>query len=128
MPGKLLQEEDNLLKIDPKQYWQVEGALPHWCPKSQVFAPAHVLLHYIGVGWKPSTSIEVVRFYFRGYRHVDIYHFTLNRNEEHVEMPVLANPVVLNIVEEYKLTIANTNVRCEQTKRKGSTFPVLSVA
>lgn len=117
------------MKLDPKRNWQVEGTLQHWCPKSQVFAPAHVLLHYIRIGWELGNSVGVVRFYFGGCRYVDIYHFTLYHNEEHVEMPILANPVVLNIVEEYKLTIANASVRCEQTKhkRRGSTFQLVSV-
>ncbi|MCC7446656.1 MAG: hypothetical protein IT324_04530, partial [Anaerolineae bacterium] len=47
-----------------------------------------------------------------GYRCSDIYYFTLCQDDEDttLEMPVLANPIVLRLVDERQLSILRINV------------------
>ncbi len=86
-----------------------EEASRHWSPTSQAYAPADVLQRYLRTGWKLETLAAVETFYYAGYRRVDIYYFTLKRNEETIEMPVLRNPVVTRLIEEQKLTVMRIN-------------------
>ena len=81
----------------------------HWSPASQAYAPADVLQRYLRTGWKLENLAAVESFYYAGYRRVDIYYFTLKRNEETIEMPVLRNPVVTRLIEEQKLTVMRIN-------------------
>jgi len=96
-----------------QQDWQEADNLQHWCPKSQAFAPAAVLLQHIGAGWKLDEAINVVRRPLGSHRHVDVYHFELYHRDDHMEMPVIANPVVLKLVNEYHLMVTKTDIRCD---------------
>ncbi|MCC7446885.1 MAG: hypothetical protein IT324_05675 [Anaerolineae bacterium] len=82
----------------------------HWCPVSEKYAPADVLLDYLRQGWELDKLVAVETFYFAGYRCSDIYYFTLYRDDLSCEMPVLANPIVLRVVEEQQLSILRINV------------------
>jgi len=81
----------------------------HWSPGSQTYAPADVLQRYLRRGWKLAELAAVESFYYAGYRRVDVYHFTLLHGEEHIDMPVLGNPVVYRLIEEHKLTVMRIN-------------------
>ncbi len=82
----------------------------HWCPVSEMYAPADVLLQYLREGWELDMLVAVETFYFAGYRCSDIYYFTLHQEDMTLEMPVLANPIVLRVVEEQQLSILRINV------------------
>jgi hypothetical protein len=86
------------------------GEYRHWAPDSQAYAPADVLQQYLRSGWELDTLAAVETFYMAGYRRSDIYYFTLKRNTEYIEMPVLANPVVFRIIQEHKLNVLRINV------------------
>ncbi len=100
-----------------EQNLREEGSYRHWCPQSQTYAPADVLLQHLHIGWKLDDLVSVETFYCAGQRRVDVYVFTLRRDEDWVKMPVVANPVVLNTVKNYNLTILQINSGGEEAKR-----------
>ena len=105
------------MQIDAERKGRQGSIVRHWHPQLQNYVPGHVLLEYIQTGWKLDDRVEVARFYFGDHRHVDVYHFTLKHDEDQVNIPVLANPAVLKIVEEYKLTTTRTNVDNEHSPK-----------
>jgi hypothetical protein len=76
----------------------------HWDPMSEVCAPVEVLLQYLRQGWEPDTPISVETF-FLGQGHSEVYHFSLRRDGMFTEVPVLANPATLRIIELYRLAL-----------------------
>jgi hypothetical protein len=86
----------------------------HWSPASQAYAPADILQRYLRTGWILENLAAVESFYYAGYRRVDVYYFRLKRGDESVEMPVLMNPVVTRLIEEYKLTVIRINSTQEE--------------
>lgn len=82
----------------------------HWCPASETYATADVLLQYLRAGWELDNLVAVETFYHAGYRCSDIYCFTLMRNGESREIPILANPVVFRVIDDHQLTILRINV------------------
>lgn len=75
----------------------------HWSRESQAYAPVDVLINYIHEGWT-LDALGVKTFYFAGYRGVDVYYFTLRRDPQTLEMPVVANPVIRRLIRELGLT------------------------
>jgi hypothetical protein len=86
------------------------GNYRHWSPESELFAPADVLLQYLRQGWKLDKLVAVETVYYSGYRRSDIFYFTLHRDDQIVEMPVLANPVVFYLIEAHQLELLRINV------------------
>jgi hypothetical protein len=82
----------------------------HWCPVAEKYAPADVLLQHLREGWELDPLVAVETFYFAGYRCSDIYYFTLRQANTTVEMPVLANPIVLRLVDERQLSTLRINI------------------
>src|SRR5437660_12459 len=74
-----------------------DGTYRHWSPDSEVYAPAIILQQYLREGWQPEELVAVETFYHAGYRHSDIYFFTLRHDGDAIEIPVLANPTVLKV-------------------------------
>ncbi len=97
------------LAIRSREFFEKEDRR-HWCPVSEKYAPADVLLQYLRDGWELDNLVAVETFYFAGYRCSDIYYFTLCQQDAFCEMPVLANPVVLRLVDERQLSILRINV------------------
>jgi hypothetical protein len=77
----------------------------HWSRESQAYAPTHILLHYLRVGWRPSKRVTVEVILFGGNRQTQVYHFVLTRNSESLEMPVTAGPLVPRLIRDYDLTL-----------------------
>jgi hypothetical protein len=76
----------------------------HWCPNSQTYAPADVLLQYLRAGWQLEDFVAVQTFYHGACRRSEVFYFRLNLGDIFLEMPVLANPIVFQIVESNRLT------------------------
>jgi hypothetical protein len=87
-----------------------DGTYRHWAPDSEVYAPALVLMQYLRSGWKPDELVGVETFYHAGYRHSDIYYFTLQRDDASIEVPVLANPAVFKVISTHQLTVLRINI------------------
>ncbi len=66
-------------------------------------------MHYLEDGWQLEKLAAVESYYHAGVRRTDIYYFTLTRGEEHTEMPVVANPMVLRLIESNQLTVIRVN-------------------
>ena len=90
-----------------------DTAFRHWSPESESYPPAQVLLQFIRLGWTLDSLVAVESFYYAGYRSSDVYHFTLLRGTDTIEIPVLANPAVFRVVESCKLTVVRLNVSRE---------------
>ena len=86
----------------------------HWSPNSQTYAPADVLVRHLRTGWTLEPMAAVETFYYAGYRRVDVYFFTLKKDDTTLEMPVLGNPAVRRLIEEQKLTVVRSNVTTEE--------------
>jgi|SRR5579859_6865664 len=86
----------------------------YWHPGSQAYAPVDVLQDYLRKGWHIDNLVAVETFFYAGYRRVEVYYFTLNRDDERVEMPVQGNPVVNRLVETHALTVVPVNSQTEE--------------
>ncbi len=75
----------------------------HWSPDSELYAPADVLFQYLWLGWSLKNSVAVEVVHYGGYRRSVIYFFTLENEDKVVEIPVVATPPVLRLVEEEHL-------------------------
>jgi hypothetical protein len=87
-----------------------DDILRHWSPDSETYAPADVLLQYLKRGWNLEKLVAVETVYHAGFRRSDIYYFTVERDGRAVEMPILANPAVFRVIEQYQLTTLRINV------------------
>jgi len=86
-----------------------EDRFRHWSPESQSYAPVDVLENYLRTGWTMDSLAAVETFYYAGYRRVDVFYLTLRRGEACLEMPVLANPKLMRLIEENELTVLRVN-------------------
>ncbi len=77
----------------------------HWSPESEPYAPADVLLQYLRDGWSLDAVVKVESHQCQSCRYVDIYYFTLHHHAQQtpLRMPIVANPVVRKLVQQYKL-------------------------
>ncbi len=64
----------------------------HWDPRSERFAGADALMTAISAGWTLLEPIFEQEFWHSGERCISVYHATLERDGERMNMPVLANP------------------------------------
>ncbi len=77
--------------------------LRHWSPESELYAPADVLFQYLRLGWKLNQLVAVEVVYYGGYRRSVIYYFTLENGDKGIEMPVIATPPAMRLIEEQGL-------------------------
>lgn len=81
----------------------------HWEQTSQTYATAATLLHYVRKQWKTDALVVVQSFAQRGGRYVNVYYFTLTREDRRIEMPVLANPPIERLIVQNALRIERLN-------------------
>lgn len=98
---------DHLTTIHSEQ--TSEEGHRHWSPTSQTYAPADVLLHYLSNDWQLKPLAAVETFYYAGQRQVEVYYFTLVKEDRQLEMPVQANPIILRLIQEHNLTVLRVN-------------------
>jgi hypothetical protein len=79
--------------------WEDEAQY-HWCPRSQPYAPGHILVHYLQTGWVVDEILAVEKIFFGAGRFVELYSFVLRRDADYSYMRVLGNPIVWRIVAE----------------------------
>ncbi len=101
------------VEIDHRPYYG--DTYRHWCPDSEPYASADVLLQYLRMGWVLDKLVAVETVYHTAHRHSNVYYFTLYHDNQTIEMPVLSNPVVLDLLKRDKLTTLRINVACEET-------------
>src|SRR5690242_2886561 len=77
----------------------------HWSPDSELYAPADVLFQYLRLGWTLKRLVAVEVVYYGGYRRSVIYYFTVENQSQFIEIPIIATPPILRLVEEQRLTM-----------------------
>lgn len=82
----------------------------HWSAESETYAPVEVLIKLVREGWQLDKLAAVEAYFYAGNRYVEILYFTLWRDGEGMEIPVLSNPVSRRLIQEHKLTVIRVNV------------------
>jgi len=82
----------------------------HWSSESETYAPVEVLLNLLREGWELDKLAAIEAYYYSNNRYVDILYFTLFRESEGMEIPVLSNPVSRRLIQEHKLNVIRVNV------------------
>lgn len=77
----------------------------HWSRQSQPIAPSDILVNWLQCGWKLGDTVKRQIHHYGPGRSLDIYHFTLSRDNEMLELPVGSNPVVKRIISENRLSV-----------------------
>ena len=86
----------------------------HWSPESEPYASGDVLIQYLRMGWVLDKLVAVETVYHTAHRRSNVYYFTLQLDDQTLEMPVLSNPVVLDLMKRNKLTTLRINVAREE--------------
>ena len=66
----------------------------HWSYSSECFAGGDNLLTAIARGWEIDRVVTRRRHWFAGMRCIEIFHFTIRRDDVVADMAVLGNPYV----------------------------------
>ena len=66
----------------------------HWHAASEAYAGGDCLVTALQRGWEMDDVVHQEEFWHAGSRLVMIYHFTLMREGETVNMPVISNPYI----------------------------------
>ena len=82
----------------------------HWSAESETYAPVEVLLNYLREGWQLDKLAAVEAYYYAGNRYIEVLYFTLWRDGDGLEIPVLSNPVSRRLIQEHKLSVIRVNV------------------
>lgn len=64
----------------------------HWSYSSERYAGGDNLLTAIARGWTIDRKVTLRRHWFAGMRCIEIYHFTIRRDEVVADMAVIGNP------------------------------------
>jgi len=71
----------------------------HWSSLSEQYATGDVLLRHLRMGWI-LENVELAVFPRTGYGQIHVYRFHLIKGKSQLQMSVVANPVVMRLVEE----------------------------
>ena len=66
----------------------------HWSYSSERYAGVDNLLTAIARGWEIDRKVVLRRHWFAGMRCIEIYHFTIRRDDVVADMAVVGNPYV----------------------------------
>lgn len=77
----------------------------HWHSHSEEFAGGDSLATALVTGWEIADTVAMDVFWCSGSRQVPVYYFRLNRADDTVLMPVLANPFVARLILERGLIV-----------------------
>lgn len=64
----------------------------HWSYSSEHYAGGDNLLTAIARGWEIDRRVTLKRHWFAGMRCIEVYHFTIRRDEVVTDMAVIGNP------------------------------------
>jgi len=77
----------------------------HWSFSSERFAGGDHLLTALARGWAIDETVKLRKHWFAGMRGVDIFHFSIERGDKVVDMPVIGNPYVYRFIQDHNLEI-----------------------
>ena len=66
----------------------------HWSYSSERYAGGDNLLTAIARGWTIDSKVTLRRHWFAGMRCIEVFHFTIRRDDVVADMAVLGNPYV----------------------------------
>ena len=66
----------------------------HWSYSSEHYAGGDNLLTAIARGWEIDEVVKLRRHWFAGMRCIEIFHFTIRRDDVVADMAVLGNPYI----------------------------------
>ena len=66
----------------------------HWSYSSERYAGGDNLLTAVARGWTIDNKVTLRRHWFAGMRCIEIFHFTIRRDEVVADMAVVGNPYV----------------------------------
>ena len=85
----MMQENQPSLDI---QYQDITSQ--HWSYSSERYAGGDNLLTAIARGWKIDSKVTLRRHWFAGMRCIEIFHFTIRRDDVVADMAVVGNPYI----------------------------------
>lgn len=77
----------------------------HWSRQSQPIAPVEILVNRLQQGWVLKPIVQCDQHHYGPGRAVNIYTFTLTYNDNSMQLPVQANPVVMRLIRERQLEV-----------------------
>lgn len=77
----------------------------NWSFSSEKFAGGDNLLTAISRGWEIDERVHLKRHWFAGMRSIEIFHFTIQRDDITVDMPVVGNPYVYRFILEHNIEV-----------------------
>ena len=73
----------------------------HWSYSSERYAGGDNLLTAIARGWALDRVVTLRRHWFAGMRCIEIFHFTIRRDDVVQDMAVLGNPYVYRYLDSH---------------------------
>lgn len=77
----------------------------HWSYSSEKFAGGDNLLTALSRGWEIDETVHLKRHWFAGMRCIEIYHFTIIRDDRTIDMAVVNNPYVNRFIQTHNLIV-----------------------
>lgn len=77
----------------------------HWCQDTEKYCGGDGLVTVMMQGWELHPTVQLEYKHFGGNRRVRVYHFSLFRQGEHMEMPVVHNPYVNRLIRTMQLDV-----------------------
>ena len=75
----------------------------HWSYSSEQYAGGDNLLTAIARGWEIDQKVTLRRHWFAGMRCIEIFHFTIRRDDVVADMAVVGNPVAMSIATSRRI-------------------------
>lgn len=77
----------------------------HWSYSSERFAGGDHLLTALSRGWEIEETVLLKRHWFAGMRCIEVFNFTIQRDDIVATMPVVSNPYVYRFIKNHALTV-----------------------
>ena len=118
VPGLVIDSPKKLPEVgSAHEPIEAEDDYRHWSAKSQPFASAEVLSQYFREGWTLHDRIIVEVFRCPSRQRAELYSFMLVRDTDYIVVPVVANPLVLHLLEEFSLVVIRVYIDCDDNCR-----------
>lgn len=83
----------------------------HWSYSSEQFAGGDHLLTALARGWEIEESVLLQRHWFAGMRCIEVFNFTIQRDDKVINMPVIGNPYVYRFIKNYGIKIVEEDTQ-----------------
>jgi hypothetical protein len=77
----------------------------HWHAQSEHFAGGDCLATLLLTGWTIKNAVFMDTYWLAGTRQVHVFHFEVSRGDASVSIPVLGNPYVDRLIQQYDLMV-----------------------